>query len=184
MKKYSNAENELIIRIKNGDNSAFEPLCIRYLGLIRSISTEYKAVGYDTDDFIQEGLLGLWNAVKSFDSNKASFKNYAMKCIKNRFVSIARHSSGKGSIPYELTVPIDDLDIIDYNQSPDDLVLFRESLASFYECLKTKLSERERSVMELYIQGYSQTETASRLGITKKAVDNALSRAKAKLNDI
>lgn len=183
MKSLEN-EDEVIALAKSGDNLAFEQLSVHYLALIRKISTEYKAEGYDTNDFIQEGLLGLWNAVRSFDSKRqTAFRNYAMTCIKNRYLSIVRKSTGKTAIPDEITVPIDDIEITDKSLNPESRMLFRESLASFYDSVRNKLSTSERSVMELYIQGYSYKEISDKLKIPRKSVDNAIFRAKAKLAD-
>ena len=175
-------ESQLIFDAKQGNSLAFEKLVLHYLGLINRLSNEYRAEGYDREDFIQEGCVALLSAVKSYDKDKnSSFKNYAMLCIKNRFLTIVRQSKSEKKLPMEAKVSIDDVEITDNGNNPESLLLYQERLASLKEKAKEVLSKREYSVFMLYIEGYSYKEISNNLKITVKAVDNALSRAKKKL---
>ena len=87
-------DNELAILSKNGDDRAFDELSIRYLGTIRFIARKYSARGYEQNDFVQEGLLGLLYACRTFDeAGGASFKSYMATVVERRFVSIIRRSN-------------------------------------------------------------------------------------------
>lgn len=175
-------EEILISKARRGDNEAFEKLSVYYLGLISKISSEYRTEGYDAGDFVQEGLLGFFGAVKSYDSScGSSFKNYAIVCIKNRLNSIVKKSERGKALPAGSTVPIEDVEITDESLNPESQVLYRERLAFFNNKVKTLLSKKEQSVLWLYIKGYSYKEISCRLGINEKSVDNALARAKKKL---
>lgn len=179
----SQSEKTLIQNAKNGDNLAFEKLSFRYLGLIHKLSNQYKVEGYDTNDFVQEGLLALLSAVKSFDfSHSISFKNYALLCVKNRFRSIVIKSNRDKAIPLSSTVPFDEqLDITDHSANPENHILKEERFALLLEKAKDVLSQKEYKVLTYYINGYSYKEISEKLSIDNKAVDNALSRAKKKL---
>ncbi len=174
-------EKRLISQAKEGDNLSFEKISVHYLGLINKLSSQYQAEGYDKGDFIQEGLVGLLYAVKSYDdSHNISFKNFALLCIKNRFLSIVK-KSGDRSLPTQDSVPLDQVEITDERLNPESRVLYRERLAYLFERAKELLSKKEYSVFMLYINGYSYREIAKKLGINEKSVDNALIRAKKKL---
>ena len=179
----SQNENTLIQNAKCGDNLAFEKLSFRYLGLIHKLSNQYKVEGYDTNDFVQEGLLALLSAVKSFDPNHSiSFKNYALLCVKNRFRTIVKKSQRDKAIPMSSTVPFDEqLDVTDHTANPENQVLNEERFALLLEKARDVLSQKEYKVLTYYINGYSYMEISEKLGIDKKSVDNALSRAKKKL---
>lgn len=175
-------EKKLISDAKKGNSIAFEKLMLHYLGLINRLSNRYKADGYDREDFIQEGCVALLSAVNSFDETKdSSFKNYAMLCVKNRFSTIVRQSKTEKKLPEKAKVPIDELEITDENHNPESLMLYQERLASLKIKAKEILSQKEYSVLMLYIEGYSYREISSILKTSEKSVDNALSRAKKKL---
>lgn len=179
----SQNENTLIQNAKCGDNLAFEKLSFRYLGLIHKLSNQYKVESYDTNDFVQEGLLALLSAVKSFEpTHSISFKNYALLCVKNRFRTIVKKSQRNKAIPMSSTVPFDEqLDVTDHTANPENQVLNEERFALLLEKARDVLSQKEYKVLTYYINGYSYMEISEKLGIDKKSVDNALSRAKKKL---
>jgi RNA polymerase sporulation-specific sigma factor len=175
-------EEQLILKAKEGDNLSFEKLAFHYLGLISKISSEYKAEGYETGDFVQESLLGLLNAVKTYNGDYgSSFRNYAMVCIKNRLNSIVKQSLRKKSLPQGSTIPLEDLEITDDSLNPESRMLTNERLASLFRKAKELLSAREYSILNLYVSGYSYKEIARILNISEKSVDNALARSKKKL---
>ncbi len=179
------SEIELLKLISLGDNNAFEEIVNRYKPLVSALATSYCTPDFDVCDFIQEGLLGLLNACKTFDADGgASFKNYASLCIKNRFVSIIRKSKSKSVIPNDSIVSIDDVELSDKNRSnPEELVISEERLKELLEQLNNNLSQNEILVLYYYLKGMKYEEISEKTGLNKKAVDNALQRVKKKLRE-
>lgn len=175
-------EELLISKASKGDNEAFQKIMLHYLGLISKISSQYQAEGYEKGDFEQEGLVGLLSAVRTYKSDYGtSFRNYAMRCVKNRLYTVVKKASAEKVLTQQGTVSIEDVEITDDSINPESLVLYQESLAYLFERAKAKLSAKEYSVLTLYAKGYTYKEISALLGISKKSVDNALARAKKKL---
>lgn len=167
---------------------AFETMCARYMGLIATISSKYRycSEGYELSDFMQEGLIGLLSACKSFDKNGGtSFKNFAMLCVENRFRSILRHQNSKAKIPTNNLVPIDETEsyLEDFNaMNMQETLESKEYIKSVYKKIEKALSPLEKSVLSLYLSGYSYKQCATALDVSEKAVDNALCRIRKKLS--
>ena len=171
--------------VKSGNDSAFDVLTLRYLRNIGFLAKKYSADGYERNDFVQEGLLGLLYACRTFDSNnKASFKSYVDIVAKRRFISIVRKAQRQKSVPSSSLVSLDaDNDEIDGESTdPEQLMLAKEHYSLLLDELKTLLSEREYTVLMLYCGGMSYVEAAKKLGISAKSADNALQRAKKKIS--
>ena len=179
------SEPELLELVSSGDDKAFEEIVNRYKPLVSTLANSYCTPDFDVCDFIQEGLLGLLNACKTFDVNGgASFKNYASVCIKNRFISIIRKSKSKNVIPNDSIVSIDDIELSDKNLSnPEELVISEERLKDLLEHLNNSLSQNEILVLYYYLKGMKYQEISEKTGLNSKAVDNALQRIKKKLRD-
>lgn len=193
MQYIKNQENNcddpvLVYRIKNNDDEAFELMCARYMGLISGIASKYRycAHGYELSDFVQEGLIGLLSACKSFSEDGGmTFKNYALLCIENRYRSILRHQNSKGQVPSAQLVPIDDSvnALEDHNAiSMQELFESKEYIRSVFSKIENVLSDLEKKVLSLYLSGYSYKQSATALFISEKAVDNALCRIRKKLS--
>ena len=168
---------------KKGDEAAFEEITIRYIKLIYSIASHYKTDGYDIQDFAQEGLLAFLIACKTYDEEcSASFKNYAVKCAKNRFSDIVKMSSSKSKVPSEKLVSMNNLSERDADaNNVEDYVLEKEYLKTMLMHLDKLLSADERLVFNMYAQGYSYKEIAQKINSTPKNVDNILQKIKRKL---
>lgn len=180
------SDSDLAKLSKQGDDKAFDELSLRYLSIISFIAHKYSAQGYEQKDFIQEGLIGLLYACRTFDENgAASFKNYMTKVIERRFVSIIRKSNAKKAVPDSALVQIDSLDekFEDTALTPEELVTMREHLDIVLSRLRYFLSKREYDIVTLYADGLSYSKIADKLSITEKSVDNALCRARKKLCD-
>lgn len=173
----------LALKVREGDNDAFLEISEKYKGLILSVANKYSASGFDKNDFYQEGLLGLLSACKAFDpERKVSFRNFALTCINRRFLSVVRKSSAKGAIPGDSIVPFEGLELSDENTSnPENLLLERERAEDFEKKLRDTLSDRELSVLRLYLQGLSYQDISKNLGVSVKSVDNALQRIRKKV---
>ncbi len=187
-----NCDDATLITLIKGDgdtkDQAFEMMCARYLNLISAIASKYRYCdkGYELSDFMQEGLIGLLSACKSFDEKMGtSFKNYAMLCVENRFRSIYRHAVGKAQVPMSNIVPIDEnVSTLEDNNamSMQELIESKDYIKTVYKKIEDTLSELEKKVLSLYLSGYSYKQSATALDVSEKAVDNALYRIRKKLS--
>lgn len=177
------SDPELAAEVKKGNQAAFSEMVRRYQGLIGYFASQYSAVGSDRADFMQEGLLALHSACKTYDgSKKASFRNYAGVCINNRFMSLIRSANTKGAIPKDSLVSFEDIEPSDHNMgNPETLILEQESSQSLVNLIKDTLSPLEMAVLRAYLQGLSYVEIAEKLSISTKAVDNAMQRIRRKI---
>ncbi len=185
LNSYSNLSDDNLAELsRNGDDNAFNELVMRYLSMINFIARRYSAEGYEQKDFVQEGLLGLLYACRTFDkSGTSSFKNYMAVVVERRFISIIRRANTGKSVPKSAVVQIDDIleNVEDVTQSPEELILCREQLNHVLSKLKKSLSKVEYDVMMLFTSGMSYKEIARKLSITEKSADNALQRARKKI---
>lgn len=152
--------------VKSGNDSAFDVLTLRYLRNIGFLAKKYSADGYERNDFVQEGLLGLLYACRTFDSNnKASFKSYVDIVAKRRFISIVRKAQRQKAVPSSSLVSLDaDNDELEGKSTdPEQLMLAKEHYSLLLDELKTLLSEREYTVLMLYCGGMSYVEAAKNL---------------------
>ncbi len=177
---------ELTELVKAGSQPAFEEIAGRYKGLIGYFAKQYSASGAEPADFMQEGLLALHSACKTYDENKkASFRNFAGVCINNRFMSLIRSLHTKSSIPRESIVSFEEIEPSDRNLgNPENLILEQESSQNLTSLIQDKLSPLEIKVLRLYLQGLSYSQIAQKLYISAKAVDNAMQRIRRKIAGI
>ena len=169
---------------KNGDDNAFNELVIRYLKSIRFIARKYSAQGYEQNDFVQEGLMALLYACKTYDAHGgSSFGHYVSLLVERRFISIFRSSQSKKAVPEAMLVHIDSLEgeLTDFVCSPEEQLMDKEQLDQALKRLSALLSAREYEVLLLFASGLSYSRISSRLNISEKAVDNALQRARRKI---
>ena len=185
---YNSLDDNTLARLsKNGDDNAFNELAMRYLNTINIIARKYSAEGYEQNDFVQEGLLALLYACRTFDENGSSgFKNYMSVVVERRFISIIRKSSTQKAVPKSALVQLDDLGdtLEDLSQTPEELLMCREHLKMVLDKLKNVLSKTEFEVVMLYGNGLGYKEIAKKLSISEKSADNALQRARRKICNI
>ena len=185
---YNSLDDNTLARLsKNGDDNAFNELAMRYLNTINFIARKYSAEGYEQNDFVQEGLLALLFACRTFDENgNSGFKNYMSVVVERRFISIIRKSSTQKAVPKSAIVQLDELGdtLEDLSQSPEEMIMCREHLKMVLDKLKNVLSKTEFEVVMLYGNGLSYKEIAKKLSIPEKSADNALQRARRKICNI
>ena len=188
------SDEVLCTRVSSGDRLAEETLVMRYNRLVRVCARPFFLVGGDSEDLIQEGMLGLLSAIRSFQADKtASFRTYAEVCIKSRLISAVRTaSSGKHSplntyISFE-TPSFDG--IVDFSSAtavsmpqanPEDMLISREELQEHLDTAKGRLSGFEAKVLSFYLDGLSYQEIAAQVKRSPKSVDNAVQRIRRKL---
>ena len=186
----------LIALAKQGDPTAYDRIVRRYYGFVRLKASSYFLAGGDSDDLIQEGLVGLYKAIRDFRSDReSSFRNFAELCITrqiitavktatrnkhtplNQYVSFSASPSSSSDSEPTLEEVIPGPSVND----PISQVISSEELQSLVGCLSTALSELESRVLALYLDGRSYEEIAERLDCDAKTVDNALQRVKRKV---
>ncbi len=176
-------EEELALQAQTNNGLAFNILADLYEPIIIFKANKFKKLA-DRDDLVQEGLLGLWGAVQTYNPNKsASFKTYANKCIDNRILSGVNKANGKKHIPSELLVYLgsDELNQVKDNVTPEQSLIERENYIGFIKRIKSKLSKREFTVLSYHTAGKSYKQIAEILQMDIKAVDNAIQRIRKKL---
>ncbi len=182
------SDAELLDDFRNGSEDAFEVIASRYLGLISSVAKRYRGMSADTDDsdLVQEGMVALLSACRSFREGKGmSFKNYLMLCVENRFRSLLRSATKKGSVPAHNMISIEEDQDAAFDStatSLPELVETKEYIGSLYRILKDSLSDLEYKVAILHLSGYSYREIAEKLNVSLKTVDNAQTRIRQKLS--
>ncbi len=176
--------------VKTRAAGAEEALAERYVREVRMCARPYFLTGGDSEDLIQEGMIGLLSAIREYDSEKgASFRTYAQRCIQNRIRSAVRSAQRRKNAPLNDGVPLDDV-LSDesrslganlYERSPEEQVLARESEREFISAYSRCLSKLESQILRHYLDGLSYGEIAVKCGRDAKAVDNAVQRIRHKL---
>lgn len=187
--------DELLCRqVVQGDRPAEEMLVTRYSRMVRACARPLFLAGGDSEDLIQEGMVGLLNAVREFDPEKGvPFHSYAEFCIRNRLRSAVRAASRDKHTPLNHSVsfetPLSDGDNDGYpqgasrvlEQSPEEMLISREERRERLGTLKGQLSGFETDILRLFLRGYSYREMAEQTGRSPKAVDNAVRRIRHKV---
>ena len=184
-------DEELVVFCKKGDEVAIEELFSRYRFLLGKISRGYFLLGSDNEDLMQEAMIGLYKAILSFDTKQnVSFKNFAILCVRRNILSAIKKSNSQKNKALNESLSLSDLtgDQDDnYLFVPEVVPLTDEKLIEEekLEEIKTKivelLSKLELEILNLYLKGKSYDDMSKTLQISKKSVDNALSRIKKKL---
>ncbi|HSQ34061.1 MAG TPA: RNA polymerase sporulation sigma factor SigH [Peptostreptococcaceae bacterium] len=188
-------ESEIVQRANKGDIFALEYIIKKYKNFVKSKAKSYFLIGADKEDIIQEGMIGLYKAIRDFDCNKtASFKSFAELCITRQIITAIKTATRQKHIPLNsyvsLNKPIYDeesdrtlLDIIATNvvTDPEEIVISKEELKNIEGKMNELLSGLEQEVLELYLNGKSYQQIADRLQRHVKSIDNALQRVKRKL---
>ena len=196
--RIDNSENipdEILCRSASmGSREAEQMLVVRYNRMVRACARPYFLAGGDSEDLIQEGMLGLINAIREYDGEKNTlFKTYAEVCVKNRLYSAIRASKREKHTPLNnyisIDPPISDSSA-DYSEhyvdscnlnDPEELVINEEGLSELLDAISVKLSKFESRILGLYLKGLSYQEISAEAGRAPKSVDNAVQRIRRKL---
>ena len=191
------ADLQLVVRARNGDQAALDALMRRYTGFVRLKASSYFLAGGDPEDLIQEGLIGLYKAVRDFRHDKeTSFRSFAELCVTRQIITAIKtatrfkHTPLNSYISFSHTPAGQDPDgectlgdaLPGPNvHEPSVMVISTEELQSLVFCLGTGLSPLESDALRLYLEGNSYEEMAEGLGCDTKTIDNALQRVKRKI---
>src|SRR5580765_7525391 len=188
---------QLVLKARNGNGSALDALIRRYTGFVRLKASSYFLAGGDSDDLVQEGLIGLYKAVRDFRSDKeTSFRSFAELCVTRQIITAIKtatrfkHSPLNTYVSFSHTPagqdPDGDCTLGDALpgsavHDPAICVISTEELQSLVGCLGTTLSPLESDALRLYLEGSSYEAMAAELGCDTKTIDNALQRVKRKV---
>jgi RNA polymerase sporulation-specific sigma factor len=188
---------QLVLRARNGDSGAMDSLLRRYNGFVRLKASSYFLAGGESDDLIQEGLIGLYKAVRDFRTDKeTSFRSFAELCVTRQIITAIKtatrfkHQPLNGYVSFSHTPAGQDSDSectlgdalpgSGVNE-PSVCVISTEELQSLVFTLGTGLSRLEQDALKLYLEGSSYEQMADQLGCDTKTIDNALQRVKRKI---
>jgi RNA polymerase sporulation-specific sigma factor len=193
---FEGCSDETLIEIyRVGNEAAIEVLFERYKNLVKKKAKAMYLAGGDSDDLIQEGMIGLYKAVRDFDENReASFKTFASMCINRQLITAVTASNRKKNMPLNTYVSFDlpaytdednEMRLVDVlkpetEQNPEKLLIDREYTEDFKEKLFESLSDFEKQVLKLYIEEKDYREIARIMNKTPKSIDNALQRIRSK----
>ena len=189
-------DDELIDRLRQGESAIMDYICDKYKNMVRSKAKSMFILGADNEDLIQEGLIGLFKAVRDYDMGRdASFFTFAELCVSRQMYTAVRASKRQKHLPLNTYVPLDSSASDDDREggdlsellsdrvelSPEEQFLDKERVAYLEKQNDKELSDFEKQVMDLYITGMSYAQIARVLERDEKATDNALQRLKAKI---
>lgn len=187
-------DEELVKKAQNGDYAAEEALINRYRDFVRSRAHLYFIVGADNEDVIQEGMIGLFKAIRGYEEEKnAAFKTFANLCVNRQIISAIRNAGRNKHIPLNDFVSLDehadgkeDSETIESiiaspADSPEDMMLVRDIIERIVINMPQFLSSFEQKVWSAYLTGKNYNVIAEELGKTPKSIDNAIQRIKRKV---
>ena len=187
-------DETLCLHAASGDRIAEEVLVMRYNRLVRICARPYFLAGGDSEDLIQEGMVGLLSAIREFSLEKGGlFRTYAETCIRNRIFSAIRaatrdkHTPLNHYVSYETPLLDGRTDSYSFSasrqsqQNPEELFISKEEFRERLGTLKGQLSGLEADILDLYLHGFSYVEIAQQVMRSPKAVDNAVQRIRRKV---
>lgn len=187
-------DEELIVQIRNGDTRAQNYLLEKYKSLVNMKANRFFLVGAEDDDMVQEGMIGLFKAIQSFDLEKNnSFKTFANLCIERQLITAIKTSNRQKHIPLNSSFSLNTsaydenedttvMEILDTNvvEDPLDTITKREYMEFVENKIEKNLSGFEKQVLNRYIQGESYVDIANKLNSPVKSIDNAIQRIRKK----
>lgn len=189
-------DEELILRLRDGDSAVTDFIMDKYKNLVRSKAKAMYILGADNEDLIQEGMIGLFKAVRDYDTGRdASFYTFAELCITRQIYTAIQASGRQKHIPLNTYISLysanGDRDTSESElihtipagrgNDPEELVIEKEKLEVLEQIIDSELSIFEKAVLDLYLTGMSYSQIAAVLGKDVKSTDNALTRIKSKI---
>lgn len=176
-------DEELIRRLETGEEEVMDFLLDKYKSLVKKRAHTLYLIGGENDDLIQEGMIGLFKAIRGFRlSEETSFRTFAELCIGRQMYTAVKASRRKKHAPLNTYVSLDEEPQVFSGTDPESLVIDQENLESRYDQIHRRLTNMEKLVLELYLEGKSYGQIASAIGKNEKAVDNTIQRLKKKLD--
>lgn len=197
LKYNSMSDEEILEEIKADDKNALEFLICKYKDLVNSKVNKYFIIGAEKEDIIQEGLIGLYKAIKDYKGDKQnSFKSFANLCIERQLITAIKSSNRQKHMPLNSYLSLnmsaydnedgnndtEIMEVLDTNvvEDPLDTITKKEYMSSVENIIDSSLSDFEKKVLNRYIQGESYVKIAEKLDAPVKSVDNAIQRIRKK----
>ncbi|KIL38395.1 RNA polymerase factor sigma-70 [Gordoniibacillus kamchatkensis] len=188
-------DEDIVDSVRDGNSEALEYLINKYKNFVRAKARSYFLIGADREDIVQEGMIGLYKSIRDFRGDKqASFKAFAELCITRQIITAIKTATRQKHIPLNSYVSLDKpiydedsdrtlLDVICGSRvtDPEELIINQEEFSGLEDKMGEILSDLERRVLMLYLDGRSYQEIAVDLDRHVKSIDNALQRVKRKL---
>ena len=190
-------DEELILRIRDGEEKITDYIMEKYKNLVRSKAGSMYILGADREDLIQEGMIGLFKAIRDYDIGRdASFATFADLCVARQMYTAVQDAGRKKHAPLNSYVSLyagngsdkteEEKKLLDSlvsrdEQNPEELLIDRENVERIEKAIESELSSFERQVLDLYLTGMKYTEIARVLGKDDKSTDNALQRCRSKI---
>lgn len=199
---YKNIKNlsdeELLELLRNGDTSITDYLLEKYRNFVRAKARTYFLIGADREDVIQEGMIGLYKAIRDYKAeNGSSFRTFADLCITRQIITAIKTATRQKHLPLNSYISLNKPAYEDENENtlietfaekrhsdPEEIMINKEKFQIFEEKLVSSLSKYEASVLKRYIRGSSYTQIAAELNKSEKSIDNALQRIKKKIEKV
>lgn len=191
MKYKDFSDEELIEKLRAGDKEITDYIIRKYIPLIRKKTNAMYLIGGEPEDLIQEGMVGLFNAIRDYNPEKeVSFFTFAELCISRKLNSTLEASNRLKHMPLNTYISFSNQDeedgisldqiITEQTISPEQMLIEQEALQEFFDKLQEKLSPMERKVLYLHLEGHDYIQIAERMGKNAKSIDNALQRIRNK----
>ena len=189
------SDEELIAVSKSGNGYAIELLMERYRNFVRSKSRTYFLIGADKEDIIQEGMIGLYKAIRDFKTDSGTtFRSFAELCVTRQIITAIKKATRQKHIPLNSYISLNKPAYEDENErilldtfsgrdilNPEEIMLDKERFFAIEDIISKILSKLELCVLTKYLEGKSYTEIAAQIGKSEKSIDNALQRIKKKI---
>lgn len=190
-------ELQIIQAAQSGDGEAMTFLLEKYKSMVRALSRPLFLMDGDKDDLLQEGMIGLFKAIRTYDADRGTvFETFANLCISSQLYSAIKISNRQKNIPLNSYISLDMSEGFEeggdsffelnraltvWQQNPEEIVIGEENARNIKRRLYSRLSKMEMQVLSLFLKGLTYQEIAGKLGKSPKAIDNALQRIKTKL---
>ncbi len=196
-------DNELIRQAREGSDQAVELLFEKYKGMVRGKARFLPITGGDREDMIQEGMIGLFKAIRDYDPEKdASFSTFANLCITRQLYTAVEASLRKKNIPLNTAISLNEPELSDDHPDsseglerigllaaaslyePESRMIAEEDVRLLVKKIRAALSPMENRVLDLYLSGLNYAQIGTALGKSEKSADNAMNRARTKLRSL
>lgn len=189
------SDEELIEELRNGNNELMDFILEKYKPLVRKKTNAMYLIGGENEDLIQEGMIGLFKAVRDFQLDKeSSFFTFANLCINRQLYSALEASNRKKHQPLnsyisfsmeedELGVSLEEV-LVNDSESPEELMIEQEKYVEFQKQLRENLSKMEKEVLNYYLNGHNYIQIGEIMGKSPKSIDNALQRIRQKIRTL
>jgi RNA polymerase sporulation-specific sigma factor len=186
-------DEQLIERLRDGDARIMDFILDKYKPLVRKRANAMYLIGGETEDLIQEGMIGLFKAIRDYNPGReASFFHFAELCINRQLYSAVEASNRKKHAPLNTYIsfyaqgeaegqPLVESLSAAGQQNPEEMLIDQENVEQFWKRVRGRLSKMEQQVLDAYLSGQNYQQIAQQMGKSPKAVDNALQRIKSKI---